>query len=79
MELMRHAVECGHQLVIVTHSHEVATEIDNLNGVRTKITPQQDGKRAEDFRQSEDLAHQYLNRTVMTDVKSGKMFLLMNS
>ncbi|CAE7733038.1 SEC14 [Symbiodinium microadriaticum] len=62
MELMRHAVECGHQLVIVTHSHEVATEIDNLNGVRTKITPQQDGKRAEDFRQSEDLAHQYLNR-----------------
>ncbi|CAE7450170.1 SEC14 [Symbiodinium necroappetens] len=62
MELMRHAVECGHQLVIVTHSHEVTTEIDNLNGVRTKIAPQQDGKRAEDFRQSEDLAHQYLNR-----------------
>ena len=69
MELTRRAFEFGHQLVIVTQSDAAATQIDDLNGVRTKIAPQQEGKHAEDFRWSEDLARQYLNRTVMTDVK----------
>ena len=69
LDLTRHAFEFGHQLVVVTQSSNLAAEIYELNGVRTKIAPQQDGKRAEDFRWSEDLARQYLTRSVMTDVK----------
>ena len=69
MELTRQAFACGHQLIIVTQSDEGAREIDNLNGARTRIAPQQDGKCAEAFRWPEHLARQYLNRTVMAEFK----------
>ena len=52
---------------MVTQSKERADEVDKLNGDRTKIAKQQQGRMAEDFRWSEDLARQYLNATVMAE------------
>ena len=67
LALTRLAFEFGHHLIVVTQSKERADEVDKLNGDRTKIAKQQQGRMAEDFRWSEDLARQYLNATVMTE------------
>ena len=67
LALTRLAFEFGHHLIVVTQSKERADEVDKLNGDRTKIAKQQQGRMAEDFRWSEDLARQYLNATVMAE------------
>ena len=69
MELTRFAFDCGHHLVIIAQTEEAADEIGDLNGPRTRLAPQQTGKRAEDFRWGEDLASQYLNKTVLAESK----------
>ena len=69
MELTRFAFDCGHHLIIIAQTEEGADEIGDLNGARTRIAPQQNGKRAEDYRWGEDLASQYLNETVLAESK----------
>jgi hypothetical protein len=69
MELTRFAFDCGHHLIIISQTEEGADEIGDLNGARTRIAPQQNGKRAEDYRWGEDLASQYLNETVLAESK----------
>ena len=69
MELTRFAFDCGHHLIIIAQSEKGAGEIGDLNGARTRIAPQQNGKRAEDYRWGEDLASKYLNKTVLAESK----------
>ena len=69
MELTRFAFDSGHHLIIIAQTEEGAAEIGDLNGARTRIAPQQTGKGAEDFRWGEDLASQYLNKTVLAESK----------
>lgn len=70
MELTRFAFDSGHHLIIIAQTEEGADEIGDLNGARTRIAPQQNGKRAEDYRWGEDLASQYLNKTVLAESKN---------
>ena len=65
--LGRLALEHGHNLIVIVRSKEMAIEVANLNGDRTRIARQQQGSIAEEYRWSEHLARQYLNSTVITE------------
>eukprot|EP00437_Effrenium_voratum_P025609 CAMPEP_0181412228 /NCGR_PEP_ID=MMETSP1110-20121109/8311_1 /TAXON_ID=174948 /ORGANISM="Symbiodinium sp., Strain CCMP421" /LENGTH=418 /DNA_ID=CAMNT_0023534929 /DNA_START=82 /DNA_END=1334 /DNA_ORIENTATION=- len=69
-DLTRFAFVHGHHLIVICQTREGAESVDDLNGVRTRIAAQQNGRCAEEFRWSEKLAENYLNATVMSELKA---------
>ena len=69
-DLTRFAFARGHHLIVICQTREGAELVDDLNGVRTRIAAQQNGRCAEEFRWSEKLAENYLNATVMSELKA---------
>lgn len=69
-ELTRFAYSYGHHLIVICQTREGAESVDDLNGPRTRIAAQQNGRCAEAFRWSEKLAEDYLNATVMSELKA---------
>ena len=69
-DLTRFAFAHGHHLIVICQAREGAESVDDLNGVRTRIAAQQNGRCAEEFRWSEKLAENYLNATVMSELKA---------
>ena len=67
LALGRLAFERGHNVIVIMRSKEMAIEVANLNGARTRMARQQEGSVAEEYRWSEHLARQYLNSTVITE------------
>ena len=69
-DLTRFAFARGHHLIVICQAREGAESVDDLNGVRTRIAAQQNGRCAEEFRWSGKLAERYLNATVMSELKA---------